>query len=290
MASDVSEGITRGPALDEPLTMAVPVELNDAIAQVDALGARFVGLVRSIREPGARTTGLDWTLAETAVHVLQTFRYYESAGRGEVEMETEPIDNIPAYVARKNLEEIHAEPERDPARLADAIEAAVEHFSEWARAADPHRPASFSAGYRMDLVTTVCTLVGELVMHGYDVARTIGRSWNVDRSAAVLAVYATSAALPIAFDPRAAAGVSVHAEIRLRGATPFSIRIEDGRVWSESPGVGRPDVRLAADPMSYLLVGFGRAGIWPLIARGKLVAWGRKPWAMAMLPKYFRRP
>jgi uncharacterized protein (TIGR03083 family) len=275
---------------DGPLTMAVSVDLGDALARLGDLGSRFTALVRAIARPGDRTHGLEWTLAETAAHVLQTYRYYESAGRGEVVADIEPNESIPGHVARKNVEEIAAEPERDPGRLADGIDAAVEHFIAWAKEAGPDRVASFSSGYSMDLPTTVCTLIGELVMHGYDIARTLDRPWKVDPKDAVLAVYATTAALPLAFDEDAASGVGAHAEVRLRGAVPFSIRIEDGRVWSESPGVGRPDVRLSADPMSYLLVGFGRSGLWPLAARGKLLAWGRKPWVMAQLPRYFQRP
>jgi uncharacterized protein (TIGR03083 family) len=273
-----------------PLTAAVPVDLDDALARLGDLAPRVTALVRGIPRPHERTEGLDWTLAETAVHILQTFRYYESAGRGEVSAGPEVIENIPAYVARKNLEEIAAEPERDPARIANGIDASIEHFLSWAKAAAPGDIASFSAGYSMDVTTTVCTLVGELVMHGHDIARTLGTPWNVDPRAAVFAAYSTSAALPLAFDEKAAAGVSIHADIRLRHAVPFSIRIEDGRVWSESPGIGRADVHLSADPMSYLLVGFGRTSLWPLVARGKLLAWGRKPWVMAQMPKYFLKP
>jgi hypothetical protein len=49
-------------------------------------------------------------------------------------------------------------------------------------------------------------------------------------------------------------------------------------------------VRLSADPMAYLLVGFGRSSLWPVIARGQIFAWGRKPWLLARLPTYFMKP
>jgi uncharacterized protein (TIGR03083 family) len=270
--------------------MAVPVKVDDALARLEALAPRFTALVRKIERPGERTHGLEWTLAETAAHVLVAFRYYEAAGRGEIAVDIDAAESVPAYVARKNRAEIDAEAERDPARLALAIDESIVHFTAWAREAGPAGRASFSAGYSMDVPTTICTLIGELVMHGYDIARSIEEPWDVDRRAAILAVYATSAAFPLALDETATAGVTAHAEIRLRGAIPFSIRIENGSVWSESPVTGRPDVKFSADPMSYLLVGFGRASLWPLAAKGKLLVWGRKPWVMAQMPNYFMKP
>lgn len=38
------------------------------------------------------------------------------------------------------------------------------------------------------------------------------------------------------------------------------------------------DCHLWVDPVAFLLVGYGRISQWGPIARGKLVAWGRKPW------------
>ncbi len=35
---------------------------------------------------------------------------------------------------------------------------------------------------------------------------------------------------------------------------------------------------ISADPVAFLLVGYGRTGQWGQIIRGKLVASGRKPW------------
>ncbi len=35
---------------------------------------------------------------------------------------------------------------------------------------------------------------------------------------------------------------------------------------------------ISADPVAFLLVGYGRIGQWGQILRGKLVASGRKPW------------
>lgn len=40
----------------------------------------------------------------------------------------------------------------------------------------------------------------------------------------------------------------------------------------------KSDCTISADPVAFLLVGYGRTGQWGEIARGKLVAGGRKLW------------
>ena len=40
-------------------------------------------------------------------------------------------------------------------------------------------------------------------------------------------------------------------------------------------GDRRPDVTVRADPVTFLLVAYGRASQWPAMASGKLLAWGR---------------
>ena len=38
------------------------------------------------------------------------------------------------------------------------------------------------------------------------------------------------------------------------------------------------DCHLSVDPVAYLLVGFNRESQWTAIAKGQILAWGRKPW------------
>jgi hypothetical protein len=50
------------------------------------------------------------------------------------------------------------------------------------------------------------------------------------------------------------------------------------------------DCRISADPVAFLLVGYGRVSQWPQIARGKMVAWGRKPWLGVKFRSLLRKP
>jgi uncharacterized protein (TIGR03083 family) len=269
-------------------TMPVDVDFDDALDHLSGMGNRFVGLVESIDDPNALAGGLDWTVAETAVHVWQALRYYASCLEGEVWIEGDraPGEPVPAYVARENRRQIDAEPERDPTAIAAGVRQELARLIEVARAVGPGVTATYAAGYSEESTAAVCTLVCELIMHGHDIAQATGAEWDIDRSPAVVAAYSTAAALSLALDEDAAAGKDIHVQIRLRGGSPFSIRIRDGKVWSEITA-DSPDVRVSADPLAYLMVGFGRSGLLRPLLQGRIVAWGRKPWVMLQVPKMF---
>lgn len=52
----------------------------------------------------------------------------------------------------------------------------------------------------------------------------------------------------------------------------------------------RVDCHISADPVAFFLLGSGLASQWPLIARGKLMTWGRKPWLALKLASLFVSP
>lgn len=283
----------RDPALDhEGFTIAIPVDLDRAAARLVALGRRFADLVHAIEDPRLQARGLEWTVAETAVHVAQGFEYYAASIRGE------PFD-LPAraddetftgYFARLNRLQIDADPERDPAALATRLRSSVEDLAAAALGAGPNHMATFAAGYSEDTTTSVCTIIGELVVHGHDIARATRHPWKIDSEDAVLAVYATTAALSLALDRVAAAGSDIHVRVHLRHGSTFSLRFLDGRVWTEVASDAPPDVHVQADPLAYLMVGYGRDPLWRPALRGQLLVWGRKPWKLLKVPKLLLGP
>lgn len=271
-------------------TMAVPVELGAAAARLTTLAHRCAALVEAIEEPAARAHGLEWTVAETAVHVLKGIEYYAACIRGDTpDMRPRDGETFQAFVARENRAQIDAEPERDPEHIAKRVRASVADLVDAALDAGPDGTVAFTAGYSEDTTTSVCTMLAELIVHGYDIARTTGSKWTIDPEDAALAVYSTTAALPLALDRQAAAGKDIHVRIVLRHGSPFSIRFRDGRVWSELSDE-TPDVHVWADAAAYLMVGFGRWSLSRALLRGKLVVWGRRPWVMLTVPKLFLSP
>lgn len=271
------------------IDVVVPVALTDATRVLQGMGEPFTQLVGAIDEPGAPTKGLDWTLSETSVHVLQTLRVYRSVIAGEKEPETS-VDDLPSLVALRNREEIEEEPERNPKVIASLLRDAIADVVQTADAAGSDRVAVFTSDYSATVTAAICGLVGELIVHGYDIARSVRAAWQVDHDAALIAAYAACSAMSLVLDPEAARDVDLCIEVRLRRGRPISIRVKDGEAWGEIPGARRSDAILSTDPMAFLLVGYGRTDpVLPLL-KGKLLVWGRKPWTILKLDGLFKNP
>ncbi|MDQ4145500.1 MAG: maleylpyruvate isomerase N-terminal domain-containing protein [Actinomycetota bacterium] len=273
----------------ELLQGAVEVDLGAGIEALRKATERFTSLVRNIEDPTARTRGLDWSLADTAAHVLLTVRY----DLGTLQGTRQPYAVIDGDILRSgtlhNAEMLRSEPERDPGKLADLIDEAIEEFIVEAQRHDPRDSAPLAGGKAMTVANLVGTILGEVILHGYDIARTIGTQMQIDPGAARLAVYATTATLPLAVDERATADLDVRLEMRIRGGEAFVVHIDYGAARTEPTGA-RADFYMSSDPLAYLLVGFGRSGPLRQVLRGKMISWGRRPSLALKLPTFFRKP
>jgi hypothetical protein len=52
----------------------------------------------------------------------------------------------------------------------------------------------------------------------------------------------------------------------------------------------RPDCTIMTEPVTFLLIALGRRGATEALARGKVLAWGRKPWLALRFPALFTAP
>ena len=273
----------------EVLRMPVPVELEDALATVERETGRFARLVETMPDPTAPVRPLKWNAIETAVHVLQGIRYYTDCIAGRVDPPPAPVADALAFGAAHNEAALAEEPEREPRKVAALLDDAVDNLARTARAAGARSPVTFLDGYTRETVAAPCGIVAEAIIHGYDIARATGNRWKIDPASARLGVYSTTDVLQLALNPEAAAGVSLHGRIHVRGGHTFDVRLEGGRVWGEEPS-GSPDFHFSIDPVSYLMVAFGRRGISSEILKGRSIAWGRRPWLGLTFAKAFFNP
>ena len=273
----------------ELLEGAVEVDFESGVRALRAATARFTSLVRAIEKPDDRTRGLDWSLGDTAAHVLLTIRY----DLGNLVGSRRPYEVVDGDFlrsgTRNNAEALRNEPERDTKKIADLIDEAMETFIEEAERRGPRAPAPLAGNKAMTVANLVGTILGEVILHGYDIARTIGEDLEIDPQAARLAVYATTATLPLAVDKKTTASLDVRLEMRIRGGERFTVHIDHGEARTE-PISNNADLYMSADPVAYLLVGFGRTGPWAQVFSGKMLAWGRRPSLATKLPTYFRNP
>jgi uncharacterized protein (TIGR03083 family) len=249
---------------------------------------RVADLIRQVPDPAAPVPGLQWTVAETAVHTVSELRDYARFAAGETVLTT--VDGGAAAAglddgsagaavvnAAANARQLAAWPDRDLGEIADAVLPAVEEFLTAAATRAPDDRVTISNGLSVTISTLAPTLLGELVVHGFDIARAAHRPWPIGRPEALAVIAGVMTMLPDYVDRERSRNLHVSYEVRLRGGPRYRIAINAGAARVSGPGTP-VDCVITADPVAFLLVGFGRVSQWGQILRGRLVAAGRKPW------------
>ena len=134
-------------------------------------------------------------------------------------------------------------------------------------------------------------LLGELVVHGYDIAKALHRHWPIDPHHVALIIEGVKPILPGLLRPERVRGLNATFDIRLRKQTKDLWVFRDGRL-RINPSVEPKsvDVHISGDPASVLLVYYRREPQWKQIATGRMLAWGRKPWLALTLTSRFHTP
>jgi putative sterol carrier protein len=77
--------------------------------------------------------------------------------------------------------------------------------------------------------------------------------------------------------PNRAAGVHISFELRMRGGPSYRLAVDDGTAEVTEAGK-KADCVINADPVAFLLLGYGRISQLSPVLRGQLRPGGRKPW------------
>ena len=285
-----------GPAPDEAL-----------LAAADRLATLVAAC--SPAELSRPVPGGTWTVHDAATHVAVGLRLYVEDAYADPaswpDAATPPTGGLlPGLVAASNRQLLEAEPQRGAGQLAAALhdEAVALVARARARGLDDPVPLPWylgagarTAGAAEATVLTgrevCCVLLGEVLVHGWDVARALGRPWPLRRDDALTVLVGVRCMLGRFVDPRASAGVRLSQEVRPRGGERFWVEVSDGRATVATEAPDRPvDCHLWADPAALVLVGYGRRSQWWAVATGRFLAWGRRPWAGLRLARLFLDP
>jgi uncharacterized protein (TIGR03083 family) len=266
-------------------TPVVALDQDAARAAISAAAQRFAALLRQTDDIGRPVAGTDWTVAETAAHMSVVFGAFSAAIAGEPQALTpeQYLDaDFPTRLAAANDATIAMVHDSDAGRLAEMITVGAQRFLEFASAADPQLECEtpwYGAGRTRTVDCLTALALGELTVHGYDIATGTGRPWPISAEHATLILGTVCPQMsPLVVRPEAGRGGSVTYEVRLRGNGPrYVIRVADGA--AEVRAVGWPvDCVISADPVMYLLVVYGRMPLGRALVRGGMLAWGRRPW------------
>lgn len=259
-------------------------EFTAAPADLRRAAARTAALLRTVPDPAAAVPGLAWTVAETAAHLVVELRHYAAFAAGELDTRT-VLDALPTRPgstpgevnAAANALMLAGFAERDPKVLADLLEEAATDFGAAAGRREPDEPVLTTNGLYMTVPVMAATLLGEQVVHGLDIARARQKPWPIARRDALLIVEGVLVMAPEYVDRRRSAGLRLAYELRFRGGPRYRFAVDDGTA-VVTPADGRADCRITADPVAFVLMGYGRVGQWGQVLRGRIVAGGRKPW------------
>lgn len=271
--------------------MALPtVDPAAARAAVETASVRLVSLLRSSPAPSAPALG-EWDVTDLSVHVSNAIDAFTSVGRGSDSV----LDDVWDLSTLSDVL-IRGESERSLPALAARIQASVDTYLSVVDSVPPDtlRPWLVK-GIDVPLPMLTCQVLNELTVHGRDIAVAQGVPWPVQRSHATLIllgfVLPSLGALGRAMvDQEAAAGVSATYEVRMRGGGRAYLRFAAGDLFVDSEPPGPVDCHLSVDPETFLLVAWGRLNQWPAIGRGRLLAWGRRPWLGVKLRSMLRNP
>ena len=266
------------------MTSGTTGSLTASQTLLEAAG-RTADLLRGVQRPDAAAPGLDWTVSETAAHVVAEFTDYAAFASGQREAGSPLGPGGTETAARRgassNTSQLSRFTERDMSRLAAMVVPVAEEFLAAAASHSPDDRIVASNGLSMTPQTMTAALLGELLVHGLDIARAEKIPWRISGAEALHVVAGVMAMVPDYLDRQRAAGLHVSYELRFRGGPRYRVVVDDGAATVSdalTPAGPRPDCWISADPAAFLLVGYGRTGQWTQIAHGKLLAGGRKPW------------
>ncbi|MFF0787959.1 maleylpyruvate isomerase family mycothiol-dependent enzyme [Streptomyces spiralis] len=258
-------------------------QLSEAICVV---AEEIAGLLRSCTNDAVPIPGAEWTVGESAAHLVLANKLMAELAAGREQIYG---DGTPGGLAAANAASLASFPERDTSVLADGIVRHARAFTEAAGTRPADTPTVTPLG-PMDLGTLGSYLLTHMLGHGFDIAAALGRPHMIDRDRVALAMPFLTTAMPRVVDVRAAAGHSACYQLRVRGVSRLTVTFTNGAVAVHADSPRRPDCTIMIEPITFFLLALGRRSVTGAIARGKILSWGRKPWLAPGFPALFTAP
>jgi uncharacterized protein (TIGR03083 family) len=231
-------------ALEEELR----IELGPAADALSVAGRRLVELLRAVPDPSTPVQGLRWTLGELTTHLAARSELFTGYLAGTAQPEG-AISDIAAHNERQ-IRELADVPFDTHVELIAASLAAFVEMTKGRLRTDPY---PWYSGLTVDVATGTGIALAEVLVHGYDVARTIGKRWRISADDARTIARASLVFAPHYVDPKSTRGLHVTHRLLVRGGPGVRVRIDDRRTARSGPSrspscSGRSDGRAGGAP------------------------------------------
>jgi uncharacterized protein (TIGR03083 family) len=261
-------------------------DMESAIAPTFAALEAFAGELGTVCDGTTPIPGLEWTAEDLGRHVLAGERFYaqsaESAISGWRDLTQGPAENarlMEELVPERGLEEITAAMHEAASRLHDA----------WSE----HPPGDlipWHADLRLPVETIAELVLGDVLVHGFDLSRATKRDWTISRADALRVMAGIVVVAPHFVDVENARDFRGAFQIRLRGGPAYTFAFDHGTLTVAGDPTARADCRISADPRTFLLTTYGRLTPVRAAATGGVIAYGRRPWLAFRLTSLLRNP
>jgi hypothetical protein len=257
-------------------------ELRDRIAQ--AL-ARFDRLARAA-DPHAQLPGSTWNVQQAVAHVLTIPQRYLHEQQGDSRLVAHPRE---VNVLNQNELEAALAPVSELADQIQAVAAELDALFDTVANEPPVLP--FHCGAHVDGITWQTNWLGELVIHGRDIARAVKAPWEVPEHDMLLIARGLMQIAPGYVRTTIPLGTDICVAIKTPGARPYLIHIHDGigelRVRRHND---RPDAVLGMPASTLTLLLYQRIGQFTAARHGLRVIGARRPWLAFKLISCFEAP
>jgi uncharacterized protein (TIGR03083 family) len=265
-----------------------PTGHDELIGPIVELADRFVAMVRRLDADRA-VPGSAWTVGDTVAHLATGIEAYGRYLTGDPTPLIDLSDVPGGSIAASNARTLADLGDRDVRGLTDRFRHRLADVLVQARTMGLDDPVTWH-GREEPLRVVLAVMLAEIAIHGSDVAAGSGTPWPITRPVATTIIANIAPLLPVLVDPVATRDVDAVVRVRLRGGPQLRLAFRHGTLHVGDGAARRPDVTVSADPVAFLLVAYGRRSQWRAIARGQLVAWGRRPWIALRLTSYLVPP
>jgi uncharacterized protein (TIGR03083 family) len=247
----------------------------------------IVAVLGRVTDTSAAVPGSQWSVGEAAAHLALANELMADLAEGR---ERPYGDGTPQSLAAANAESLAVFGERRADPLAAMIGEQAERCVD-ALAATGDGPAPVTPLGPMDRSVLASYVLTHMLGHGYDLARALRRPHMVDAERVAWCMPFILSVMPAVADGSATAGLTARYTIRLRGGgSAFGVTLTDGAVHVTPEPHERPDCTILIDPVAFLLIALGRRSPWLAMAKGQVLAFGRKPWLGPRFPALFVAP
>lgn len=247
---------------------------------------RMAELLVAAPDSGVLAQRCEWTLREVAAHLITGAPMYADMANGI----PSPFTSIESGYVKAFCERRIADlPEADPIKLSRLLLDAVEGFLDTTIDRPGDDPVTYHAGLSHTVFGLVGIYLGEVLLHGYDMAAAVAQPWPIDPGDAALVLAAYTPLFAVFPDPERTKGLTAAFGIELRGAGAMTMRFTDG-AFAVEPAGGPVDATLSADPVAFLMVGSGRLSRYEAVALGGLTVGGNRPDLAFDFPTLFVYP